>query len=104
MNEWTERYEYNERSVGANVPLTGGVYRLIYHSGDKYYVFYVEKSENLKQRLLSHLSSSETNVCVRKRLEDYPCYFRYLKVNTQTEQDRIERQQIDEYNPSCNRY
>jgi excinuclease UvrABC nuclease subunit len=104
MSEWSERYQYNtEKDVNSYAPSKAGVYRLIYHSGDKYYVFYVGQSENLKERLLSHLNTSEPNACIKKHLKDYTCYFRCIEVTTQEERNKIEEQQIDEYSPSCNK-
>lgn len=102
MGEWTRRYEYTETNVETYVPSLGGVYRLIYHSGDKYYVFYVGESNDLNRRLLQHLSSSEPDPCIRKHLRNYTCYFRYTKVSTQKEREGIEDQQIREYTPTCN--
>lgn len=102
MSEWTKRYEYKKSSVETHTPSKGGVYRLIYHSGDKYYVFYVGKSNNLQRRLLEHLSYSEENACIKRYLKDFICYFRHLEVSNNKEQDEIEQQQISEYNPRCN--
>jgi len=103
MSEWTKRYEYTESNVETYTPSRGGVYRLIYHSGDKYYVFYVGQSEDLKRRLLEHLSSSEENTCIKRYLRDFTCYFRYLEIDDKTERNKVEEQQISEYNPTCNR-
>jgi len=101
MGEWTRRYEYIDSNVEL-VPQKGGVYRLIYNSGDRYYVFYVGQTENLQRRLNEHLSPSEPDACIKKHLDNYNCYFRYITVNTQQERDRVELQQINEYNPTCN--
>ena len=102
MADWSDRYHYTEENVRAYAPTSGGVYRLIYKSGDEYIVFYVGRSENLEARLLQHLQSSEPNECIRRHLRDYTCYFRFLKVSTESERLRIEQEQIKEYNPSCN--
>jgi len=102
MSEWTRRYEYAPSSVETYVPQSGGVYRLIYNSGDRYYVFYAGQSENLRRRLGEHLSQSEPDACIKKYLSTYRCYFRYIRLDTQTERDKMETQQIREYNPTCN--
>lgn len=103
MSEWTSRYEYTESNVESYAPSRGGVYRLLYYSGGSYYVFYVGKSENLKRRLLEHLSYSEPDPCIKRHTGEYTCYFRYVRVDFELERDRIERQQISEYHPTCNR-
>lgn len=99
MGEWTNRYRYIQENVDSHVPSKPGIYRLIYHSGDKYYVFYIGQSDNLQQRLGEHLNSSEPNVCIKKHLKDYTCYFRYIEISTQAERDKIEKEQIEEYSP-----
>ena len=102
MSEWTDRYKYSEENVNAHIPQVGGVYRLLYHSENKYYVFYVGQTDNLKRRLFEHINTSEPDECIKKHIVNHSCYFRYLEVNSQPERDRIEGQQINEYNPSCN--
>ncbi len=103
MSEWTDRYRYTQENVDSHAPSSPGIYRLIYHSGDKYYVFYVGQSDSLQQRLGEHLNSSEPNACIKRHLKDYTCYFRYMEISTQVERDRIEKEQIEEYSPSCNK-
>lgn len=103
MSEWSGRFQYTDKNVNSYAPSKAGIYRIIYHSGDKYYVFYIGQSDNLKERLISHLNTSETNSCIKKHLKDYTCYFRYIEVTSQAERDKIEAEQIDEYSPSCNK-
>jgi len=103
MSQWTSRYEYTPSNVETYVPSVGGVYRLIYYSGGKYYVFYVGKSENLKRRLLEHLNYLEPDSCIKRHIRGYTCYFRYLAVDYESDRDRIEIQQITQYNPTCNK-
>jgi len=100
MSEWTRRYEYTDANIDLYAPQSGGVYRLVYYSNEKHYVFYVGQSENLAIRLKEHLNSSDQ--CIRKHLSDYSCYFRYIQINKQEERDKIEIQQIKEFNPTCN--
>jgi len=103
MNNWSNRYSYTEENVQKHAPLTAGVYRLIYKSDDDYYVFYVGQSNNLNRRLLEHLSSSETDSCIKRHLRDYNCFFRFIEISSQDERNRVEREQIEKYNPNCNR-
>lgn len=103
MSEWSQRFKYTEEAILANTPESGGIYRLLYYSEDKYYVFYIGQSDNLRKRLIEHLNTSEPNECIKKYINGYSCYFRYLEVSTQSERDRIETQQREEYQPTCNK-
>ena len=102
MAEWSSRYSYTEANVKKYAPASGGVYRLINKNGGKYYVFYVGQSNNLERRLLEHLSPSELDACIKRHLRDYDCFFRFIEVSSSSERDRIEKEQIKEYSPSCN--
>ena len=102
MSQWSSRYPYDESNVRKHAPTSGGVYRLIYKKGDKFLVFYVGQSKNLESRLLDHLAPDEPDACIRRHVRDYSCYFRWLEVSSAADRDRIEEEQIEEYNPSCN--
>ena len=102
MADWSKRYPYTEDDVRKHAPSKGGVYRLIYKKGEKYYVFYVGQSDDLERRLLEHLGTSEPNSCIKRHLRDYSCFFRFLSVSSQVDRDRIEYEEIEEYKPTCN--
>ena len=102
MAEWSSRHSYTEANVRKYAPTSGGVYRLIYKSKEKHPVFYVGKSDNLERRLLEHLSPSEPDACIKRHLRDYDCFFRFIEASSASERDRIEKEQIKEYSPSCN--
>jgi excinuclease UvrABC nuclease subunit len=102
MEEWSMRYEYTESEVKQHAPDRSGVYRLIYRTGDNYYVFYIGQAASLKDRLLEHLSTNEPNLCIKKHLKDYTCFFRYLEVSTQDERDKVEKEEIARWSPDCN--
>jgi len=102
MAEWSNRYSYDDSNVDLYAPKSGGVYRLINKSGEKFYVFYVGQSDDVKRRLSEHLSTSEPDECIRKYLRNYSCYFRFIKIATQSERDRIEGKNIEKYDPKCN--
>ncbi len=102
MNKWTQRFEYIESYVESYAPELAGVYRLIYNLGDKYYVFYVGQSNNLRRRLREHLDVSESDSCIKKHLQGYRCFFRYVEIDSQEERNKVEAQSIEEYNPTCN--
>lgn len=100
---WTKLTFFNKSSVG-NLPNDiAGIYRLSYKSDDgKYYIFYVGQSENLKKRLLEHLSDEETNFCIGNYLGKKDCFFRYAKVTEEYIRSAAEKQMYKQYEPICN--
>ena len=102
MQEWSNRYSYTNNNINLLASTRGGVYRLIYKNGEEYYVFYVGQSDDLQRRLGEHLSYSEPNECIKRYLHNFNCFFRFIEVSLQFERDRIEAEEIEEYNPSCN--
>lgn len=103
MGNWSNLYSYTEQNVKKYAPPIGGVYRLSCKKNGKYYVFYVGQSNNLERRLLEHLSPSETDSCIKRHLRDYDCFFRFIEISSLDERNRVERDQIDKYDPPCNR-
>ncbi len=101
---WTRLTDFDAITVRQQAPESAGVYRLCYLARDgKYYVFYVGQASNLKERLLAHLLDSEPNGCIRQTVRGGQCAFQYVVVTTSFERDRIEREQINEYDPKCNK-
>ena len=103
MNEMSKKYLYNEETVRENMPAKAGVYRLIYEYNKKYYVFYAGQSEDLKERLLEHLRPAEPDECIKKYLQKYICFIRFVEIDLQNERDKREKKEIEDYSPSCNR-
>lgn len=100
---WTRLVHLDQKSVNAVTDSLSGVYRLSYKSNDgNYYVFYVGKAENIKQRISEHLSSSEINGCITYRVKKFDCYFRYAIVVNEKVRAAAERQMFKQYEPSCN--
>lgn len=100
---WTKLTELTETSIKAITNNLPGVYRLSYKADDgNYYIFYVGQAEDLKKRLLEHLSPSENNVCIRNYLNKKTCRFRYAKVTNSNIRNAAERQMYKQYEPSCN--
>jgi len=99
---WSIRYPWNKENVNRYTPERGGVYRLIYESSGKYYVFYVGQSNNLRRRLIEHLSPFEPDACIRRHLQQHTCYFRFIIIESEFERRMEEGTEIREYNPSCN--
>lgn len=102
MANWSNRYSYTETNVKQYATLTAGVYRLIYKKGEDYFVFYVGQSNNIERRLLEHLSTSEADSCIKRHLRDYDCFFRFIEISSLDERNRVEREQIEKYDPTCN--
>lgn len=96
----TAASEITAKTIGDNL---AGVYRLSYLADDgSYYIFYVGQSEDIKKRLLEHLSSNEKNVCIKNYLTTKKCFFRYAKITKAYIRDAAERQMYKQYEPSCN--
>ena len=100
---WTRLAPLNEAAVTALEDNMPGVYRFSYKADDgNTYVFYVGKAEDIKRRLLEHLSSSEPNVCIRNYLGTKTCFFRYAKVTKDYIRAAAEKQLFKHFAPSCN--
>lgn len=100
---WTKLTSLTEQSIEVLSAGIGGVYRLSYKSSDgNYYVFYVGQAEDIKERLLQHLSASEMNECIKNYLRTEDCFFRYAKITRQYLRDATERKAYGEYGPKCN--
>lgn len=102
MSGWSTRYSYTEENVKEKTTNVGSVYRLIYKKDDKYYVFYVGQTNELKRRLLEHLSESEPDKCIKKYLNNHSCYFRVNKISSEKDRVELEKKEIEEYKPKCN--
>ena len=100
--DWSTRYSYTENNVERYAPTSGGVYRLIYQSGDKFYPFYIGRSNDLRRRLLEHISPSEVDSCIKRHLRNNTCFFRFVTISSKTDRITEEQAQIREYNPNCN--
>ena len=107
MENWTLTWtklatlsQDSTRALSDNLP---GAYRFSYKADDgNYYIFYVGKAEDIKKRLLEHLSDSETNVCIKNYLATKDCFYRYAKITKSYIRDAAERQMYKQYEPSCN--
>jgi len=100
---WTKLAEFNKNSVEAMEDNLPGVYRLSYEGEDgNRYIFYVDQAEDIKKRLLEHLSENELNVCIKNYLSAKKCFFRYAKITEADIRDATEKQVFKHYEPSCN--
>ena len=56
-----------------------------------------EQSQDLRARLLQHLSPSESNSCVKTKVAQTRCYFRFAYVPLQVERDSEEQALIGKF-------
>jgi excinuclease UvrABC nuclease subunit len=104
QGNWSRFYPYTTQCIDKYVKIQPGNYRLCRSSDVGYYVFYVGKSDtDLNRRLKEHLSQSETNDCIKNKLQKHTCYFQFIYVTTLKERDEIESNDIKKYNPPCNK-
>jgi hypothetical protein len=100
--EWSDSYYYAVSNVEDSAPRDAGVYKLFYIVANRPRVFYVHQADNLRRALLSHLSDTEPNVCIRRSFWYYTCYFKFAGVASQSERDGAVRALYDHYKPLCN--
>lgn len=87
----------------------GGLYSLYRKIGSTYEVFYIGQSKSVFFRLLSHMGQREgsfykkRNPCVKEYLEKYECYYRFVRIENWATRNKLERQFIAKYKPTCNR-
>lgn len=81
-----------------------GVYRLSKKNEDgKFYVFYVGSAENIKEKLLYHLSEKEDNIQLKQYLSREGDFaFKYAEVKDKDIREGIEKQLYKHYLPELN--
>lgn len=82
----------------------GGVYRISKRADDgSYYVFFVGSADNIKERLLTHLSDGETNSRLKNYLQQTGDFvFRYAVIEERSIQEAVEKQMYKHYLPEYN--
>jgi excinuclease UvrABC nuclease subunit len=100
--QWSERIRWKAENAHL-IPVKGGVYVLVTQRTDgKYYRDYVGQSSDLRDRFVAHLSASESNACIRRKLRDEVAYFRYALLPSEADRLDAEQALYDTYNPTCN--
>ena len=99
---WTNLTPLAKEKVG-EADESAGVYRLSYYceKDEKYRVYYVGQSKNLRSRLSDHLPNNEEDECCEKYLGKYDCYFRTALISKQSDRDGAEVALYDYYKPKC---
>ena len=86
--------------IDSNTP---GAYRLSYKDVDeKFYVFFVGQSDDIKQSLSTHLSGDEENICVKNFVATKKCAFKYSKIEDSDIRQATLREAYKLYQPTCN--
>ena len=99
---------YSEKNVNT-IEDVYGVYALAVglKDTDNVRVFYVG-SGNIGERLTHHLSDSEENECIKKKVRDYICYFWYEEVQGGEEKRKTQEVKLlahyrEKGNAECNK-
>lgn len=101
--QWSKLLPLNKEII-ESIPSASGVYRLSYKSAEgAVYVFFIGNSDkSLKDTILSHLNSSETNVCIKTYLANLQCFFKYAEIKDDEERKNCEKSLYAHYSPKCN--
>lgn len=100
---WTKLTPLSETFAKELADNLAGVYRFSYKADDgNYYIFYVGQAEDIKKRLLEHISLTEKNICIKNYLATKGCFFRYAKITQDYIRDVTEKQLYKQYQPTCN--
>ncbi len=102
--EWLTFIRLTEENVKKYAPSSAGVYLLwVKLKNDKWRCYYVGQAIDLEKRLLEHLSTNESNACIRTNISDYISGYECAKVSKQSDRDGIEKYLYDYYKPECNK-
>jgi hypothetical protein len=100
--DWSRLLLYTVSNIITHAPESAGVYRLSYESEGKVFVFYVGQADNLREQLLGHLSDLEPNVCIRRHVQSYTCYFGFASLAKKADRDGAERALYEHFAHECN--
>jgi excinuclease UvrABC nuclease subunit len=101
--KWVGYYEYTKENVVSFVPERAGVYKLsVQLKNGNLRPFYVGQTVNLEKRLIEHLQTFEPNDCIRKKVGNYICHFKFALLSWQEDRDGAERALFLHYKPECN--
>ena len=100
---WKGYYSYTSTNVNSYVSKKAGVYKLLdkLKSG-KLWPFYVGQALDLNDRLNNHLRDSEKNDCIKDKVKEYECYFKFALLPSGDDRDGAERALYIHYESECN--
>lgn len=102
---WHGLYDYNSNNVENIVSNSSGNYMIsVGLKEGGYRPIYVGKARELQTRLLDHLSSDETNKCLKERVGNKALYFRFCHASLEDDRQNIEHTLYKRYTPTCNQY
>lgn len=100
---WSNVWVLNSDSILRLTPKSSGVYIIwVSLKSGGLNCRYVGQAMNLEERLLSHLSSAESNSCLKENTSQYVCKYCTAEVPRQNDRDGIELFLYQHYNPRCN--
>jgi len=99
---WNKFQDYKDIYVSNFVPERAGVYVLFEKCATGWKIFYVGQADNLKTRLLEHLSDSEKNLCIKETVKNVKCGFTFATVGEKSNWDGIEKYLYERLKPRCN--
>ncbi|QSO49180.1 GIY-YIG nuclease family protein [Alicyclobacillus mengziensis] len=105
MADYTSYIKYTEDNVRSNVPESGGVYKIGKEKPNdtsKVSVVYVGKSDNLQRRLLEHLSNTESNDCLKKKVSSGNLWIAWTVISGSAQRTAEETDRIEHFSPECN--
>ena len=96
---WSNQYEYTPANVDKYAPNSAGLYLLSYQT-DNDYIFHLGQGHDLNKALQEHLSlpapcssrqagPGAPDSFIKKHLQDYACYFRFVQVASEETRIRI---------------
>lgn len=100
---WSTLRDFTSDNVQAFAPTSAGVYLLwVKLQNGNWRCYYVGQASNLEQRLLSHLSFSESNDCIKNHVAHHINAYCCATVANQSDRDGIEKFLYDHFKPECN--
>jgi len=102
--DWRTFQTLTEDNIRKSVTTSSGIYLLwVKLENGKWRCYYIGIAENLEQRLLDHLSTSETNACIKEHVTKHTSCYEYAEVSKQSDHDGAEKFLYDHFKPECNR-
>ena len=99
---WTKLKELKQTEIDTLSGGFAGAYRLSYqHDDGNIYVFYLGQSNDIKTRLIKHISNDEDNICVKNFVSTKKCYFRYAEIPQDDVRKATLRLMYKKYAPPC---